>query len=547
MQKNLIFCLFLLLTGFKATSQNTDSDSTVQSAKLKITFSSEYENEKKDASVYYMFRDEKGNIYTIKRAGFGVFATRKNYIEKYSPNLKQVFEKELVITQTEGNELNLVNAFTFGGKACIFASYFNKVKEKRYLFVMKIEENGALTKPLKIAEFDSEKDRGYFEIKLSRDSSKLMVVALLPVDKKALVLPIVFSVLDNDFKELWKGKSSFPTEKEWGFLSGTSYKTIFDNVTVDNKGRIFALIQVPRDKTKKEKNDSESFYKMYIFENGAKESKKFTIDLNKKTIYACTLVPSSNPDEMIAVGTYSENKQTGWFTDNKGTNGSFYFKINAQTGTISNKTVNPFSSKMFEFMKLDEKDQQKGKGIDNLVLLFTSISANNNVLLSLSQDYEEEYVDAKGRYVRTIYNSKTMFNIKYDASGKIMYQNYIPKSLESSSSTFGMHHILAPIGERYAMIFNDHQKNSEKKLETYRSMSTARPGSDRTVARLVSVDEKGRRKISTLFGKKDEDFVLQPYIELQYAPGVIITMAELGQTFMSIGKSKKFKLIKIEY
>jgi hypothetical protein len=202
---------------------------------------------------------------------------------------------------------------------------------------------------------------------------------------------------------------------------------------------------------------------------------------------------------------------------------------------------------MFEFMKLDEKDQQKGKGIDNLVFVFTSISANNNVLLSLSQDYEEEYVDARGRYVRTIYNSKTMFNIKYDANGKIMYQNYIPKSLESSSSTFGMRHILAPIGERYAMIFNDHQKNSEKKLETYRSMSTARPGSDRTVARLVSVDEKGRRKISTLFGKKDEDFVLQPYIELQYAPGVIITMAELGQTFMSIGKSKKFKLIKIEY
>jgi hypothetical protein len=78
-------------------------------------------------------------------------------------------------------------------------------------------------------------------------------------------------------------------------------------------------------------------------------------------------------------------------------------------------------------------------------------------------------------------------------------------------------------------------------------MSTARPGSDRTVARLVSVDEQGKRKISTLFGKRDEDFVMQPHIELLYAPGVIITMAELGTSFMSIGKSKKFKLLKIEY
>jgi hypothetical protein len=547
MKKHFIFCLFLLLTGFKATSQNGESDSTVQSAKLKITFSSEYENEKKDASISFILRDEKGNIYTIKRAGFGMFATSKTYIEKYTPNLKQVFEKELIITQTEGNELNLVDAFTYGGKACIFGSYYNKIKEKRYLFAMKVEENGALTKPLKIAEFDSEKNKGRFEIKLSRDSSKLMVVALLPVDKKDLLLPIVFSVMDKEFKELWKGKSGFPTEKEWGLLNGTSYKTVFDNVTVDNKGRIFALIQVPRDKKTKEKDDSESFYKMYIFENGAKEPKKFTVDLNKKTIYSCSLVPSSNPDEMIAVGTYSENKKTGWFTDNTGTNGSFYFKLNAQTGTISNKTINPFSSKMFEFMKLDEKDQQKGKGIDNLILLYTSISEKNNVLLSLTQDYEVEYVDQRGKYVRTVYHSKTMFNIKYDANGKIIYQTFIPKSLESSTGTFGMSHILAPRGERFAMIFNDHEKNSEKKLETYRSMSTARPGSDRTVARLISVDEQGKRKISTLFGKRDEDFVMQPHIELLYAPGVIITMAELGTTFMSIGKSKKFKLIKIEY
>jgi hypothetical protein len=127
--------------------------------------------------------------------------------------------------------------------------------------------------------------------------------------------------------------------------------------------------------------------------------------------------------------------------------------------------------------------------------------------------------------------------VKYDPDGKIIYQNFVPKSLVAATD-FGMYHLLAPRGERQALIFNDHRKNTEKKLEDYKDMSSARPGSDRTVARLVTIDEQGKRKVSTLFSNKDEDFVLQPNVSLKYAPGVVITMGVDG---------KKFKLIKVEY
>jgi hypothetical protein len=405
---------------------------------------------------------------------------------------------------------------------------------------LRVEENGALSKPMKIAEFDSEKNDGSFVIKLSKDSSKMMIVSQLPIEKKGEAsIPVVFSVLDKEFKEIWKGKASFPTDKKWGLFSGTTYTTVLDNFTVDNKGRVFTLVQVPRKKEDKDKEDSYYYYKLYIFESGAKESKKFTIDLDSKTIYSFELLPTSNPDEMIGVGTYSENKKIGWFAENVGTNGSFFFKINAQTGTITSKSVNPFSRKVFEFMRIDEKEQKKGEGVNNVKLWDSWITENNNVLLSLEQKYLIVTTSRSGNvsYTTYTYYSAMMFNVKYDPNGKIIYQNYIPKSLRASS-TFGMYHLLAPRGERHAMIFNDHRKNTEKKLEDYKDLSTARPGSDRTVARLVTLDETGKRKVSTLFSNKDEDFVLQPDVALKYSPGTIITMGVDG---------KKFKLIKIEY
>ncbi len=540
MRLSLIILLLNFFISPMLFAQDEENDPSAKELKVKVNFGSEYDNVRKSTIVRYMLKDNKGNIYAIKLSVGGIFSKDKNYIEKYSPSLKQVFEKELTVSQTEGNELGLLNALTFNGKPYIFGDYYNKTKDTRYLFSMRIEDNGTVGKPVKIAEFKSTNDDGTFVIKLSKDSSKMMVVSQLPIEKKGdASIPVVFSVLDKEFKEIWKGKSSFPTDKKWGLFSGTTYTTVLDNFTVDNKGRVFALVQVPRKKEVKDKDDSDYYYKLYIFETGATESKKFTIDLDGKTIYSFDLLPSSNPDEMIGVGTYSENKKIGWFAENVGTNGSFFFKVNAQTGTITSKSVNPFSRKVFEFMRIDEKEQKKGEGVNNVKLWDTWITDNNNVLLSLEQKYLIVSRQRMGNVTTTTYTyySSMMFNVKYDANGKVIYQNFVPKSLRASN-TFGMYHLVAPRGERHAMIFNDHRKNSEKKLEDYRDLSTARPGSDRTVARLVTVDEQGKRKVSTLFSNKEEDFVLQPDVALKYAPGTIITMGVDG---------KHFKLIKIEY
>ena len=540
--QNWLMCLFVLSSFGMGYAQNTDSDNdpSAKDVKIKLNFSSEYENERKYTSVSYMLKDKEGNIYAIKR-GQAMLSRAKNYIEKYTPNLKQVFEKELTVEGTDGNDLGFINAMSLKGQPYIFGDYYNREKDRRYLFAIKISGNGVPGKPVKIAEFDSEKNAGSFYIKPSKDSSKVLIASILPFDKKKEALEVAFSVLDGELKTVWQGKTAIPTEKKWSLFGGTSATTLLDNFTENNSGKVFALIQVPREKSSKEKEDSYAFYKLYIFEDGAKESKKLTIDLNKKTIYSFELLESNNPDELIGTGTYSENKKTGWLglSENTGTNGTFFFKVNAQTGVVTSRSVNPFSRKMFEFMRISPEEQQKGEGIDYVKLRNYHITETNNVLLSLEQQYliVTTHTTGNSTYRTYTYHSEVMFDVKYDPNGKIIYQTFFPKELVASGTT-GMYHILAPRGERQAIIFNDHRKNTEKKLDDYKDMTSARPGSDRTVARLVTLDEEGKRKVSTLFAVKDEDFLLQPDVAFQYAPGVIITMGTHG---------KNFKLIKIEY
>ena len=214
--RNWVMCLLVFSTFGVGYAQNTDSgsDPNAKDVKIKVSFSDEYENERSRTSVSYMLKDKEGNIYAIKRSQ-GIMAKSRNYIEKYTPNLKQVFEKELTIDGTDGNDLGFVNAMSLKGQPYIFGDYYNREKDRRYLFAIKIDGKGVPGKPVKIAEFDSEKNAGSFYIKPSKDSSKVLIASILPFDKKKEALEVGFSVLDGELKPVWQGKTTIPTEKKW--------------------------------------------------------------------------------------------------------------------------------------------------------------------------------------------------------------------------------------------------------------------------------------------------------------------------------------------
>jgi hypothetical protein len=384
-----------------------------------------------------------------------------------------------------------------------------------------------------------------------------MITYNLLFEKKASKGAFVNILLDKEFKEIWTNKTFFPANKN-GYLA--VYNSGF---LVDNKGRVMYLLEVQNDKESIKKTGVDNYYDLLIYENGVTEPRRIKININKKTIFALNLVETSNPNEIITAGTYSEKANGGWFSKPE-TKGTFLLKINTETGVIGATSVNPFTKKILDFMRVEPRDQAQGGGVKNVQLHNVLITDKNEIVMSMEEGWVEHMeattstsrsepfrgmsgapnltvVSTKNERARDFRYSRTMFTVKYDADGKIIYQNYIPKSLSGKNgSIYGLYHFVSTKGEIQAVVFNDHSKNAENTIKDFVYMKLGMPGYFPTVARLAQIDKDGKRKVSTLFNsKEEEDYILQPALSLQYADGVLITA--------SIVDDKKFKLIKIEY
>jgi hypothetical protein len=500
-----------------------------QAPKIKVSFGPVYENDSKFSYSKSFLKDAKGSIYAINW-GEITYNSQKgnNFLERYDANLKLEAKKELKAVKVNGNEIDCGEFGLVNGKPFGFGSFFNKSDSKRYLFALPIKEDCTLDKPIKIAELSCEKNTGFFHLSYSDDSSKILIISQIE-DKIKDKFNVVFSVLNAQFKEEWKSKYIFPKDTD---MEGFSEIETLNRFTVDNKGRVFTLMNLPIDKVARVKNGPLTTCKFFLFENGAKEPKKINVDLGKKRICDFNFLPSAKSDEIVAIGSCAEADRV-WIGSGSGINGSFYLKLNLQSSLIVTKSVNPFSRKMFGFMKTTEKEEQKGIGVNDFSVRNIVQTDKNNFLLS----FEHNYTISRQGFKNTEHYSDVIFNVKYDTDGKIIYQNYVPKAAFAYNCNFGLGHILTPKGEGHAFIYNDSRKNEDKELEDYKDLSKANPGSGKCVIKMVSMDEKGGRKVSTLFDNKEDDFALIPNSSFQYAPGVIVSLAVDG---------KKYKLVKIE-
>jgi hypothetical protein len=514
-------------------------DPTAKTVDVKMTFGPEYTNERRNTALSEILRDEAGNIHIIKTSSGGVFRKDKIYVSAYDSKLNELYDEELDMGKMEGKDLDYDGALVLNHQAYIRSNVFSKAKQKNAVYLFPLIAKGKVGKPKKISEWAAEgEDEGSCKVLVSKDGTKLLAFKTLELKKKDTRLRVEFTVYDQNLEPIWSGKTSFVSEIKGGWL--TSHRTGFlRDYMLDNAGRVFVLKETEREG--KNKSDAAFITDLYQFVEGDNQPIKYNLDLNQKTIANLSLLETNNPDELVGVGSYAENKKVSWFATNIGSNGTFMFRLNVKSGEVTNKSLKPFTNEMFDFMRISEKAREKGAGIVGLKLVWAYLTPNDNVVLSLEQKYSITTTRRMGpnlSVTTTTYYSQVMFNVKYSSEGKVLYQTFIPKNLTSTEGWFGMSHILAPRGEQHAIVFNDNRKNTEKKLETTRSMSSSSPGGRQCVARLVTLDENGKRKVSTLFSHKEEGFVFSPDVHLNYEKGVLITLAARG---------KDFKLVKINF
>ncbi len=429
------------------TTGTSRSSGSSKSGTVKIAWGDLNKNEKR-LEPDEIFGDMKNGIYMIRTQG-----TKHTFIAKYTGNLSQAYEKELIIPappEANGGKFLYNGILYLNGKTYLSSTFYNKGQEANYLLFYSISPDGEIDSMHQMDKItDVKKHQGGFDVVLSHDSTKILIVhneAFQSNDKEKLS----FKVLDANLKTLWSKTIELPyLHKEFDLSS-------YD---VDNEGNV---VFVGKKELKgAEKSSKVSFdYRMIAYYWKEDKVKEFKFDLGDKRINNLYFTFDSTNNVMVA-GFYC-NKNNSDKVD-----GYYYSLIDRKSETVTSKIVHDLEADFAEKYKFATK---KGE-LNNFVMQHIYSSPNGNLLLVAEQDYSVTYCDKYGCYTTYYSNDILVFSLKPD--GNLNWVSTIPKKQGMASPFFEGFFFIHDKDNLY-FIYNDNPENvnsTKEKLSYFKNVN----------------------------------------------------------------------------
>ena len=201
--RNMLLLLFCIAVSTQA-----------QDLKPQVKWGKEFEAPRHSSLSAIVGHDQTG-IYAVKeRYGFGTGTTFS--LEHYDNNFQPTKTFDLKLTH-EGKTADVELILQMHSRLYLFSSFRDTQTSRKKLFVQEINRTTLQPLPNKrqIAEIDfgseSRRTSGTYTIKVSRDSSKVMVFYALPYAKNEPE-SFGFQVLDDAMNPLWNKEVKLPYE-----------------------------------------------------------------------------------------------------------------------------------------------------------------------------------------------------------------------------------------------------------------------------------------------------------------------------------------------
>lgn len=357
-------------------------------------------------------------------------------------------------------------------KFYLITSFFNGAKNKNYLFAQTLDASFEPSEDLiLIGEIDSRNESliGDFEIKHSRDSSKVIIYQDIPTkrseDQQAKV-----SIYDDKLELLWDKKIKLPYESKL-------YRNI--KFEVDNKGNAYLLGKRFFEKQKDIVDNRPNFeFILQAYTERGEKVDRYQLNDKLKLITDMTF-EVNNKNEVICTGFYTnKTKSFGGFKSLESIQGIVYFKVNNKEKRVDEKTFTKFD---LDFITLNEteraKRQARSRSTDNSLrndpALYSYdfrdviLRSDGGAVIIAEQYFVEELNRSVNNFNRGInnqtfqprsvnnYNEIIVVNIRPD--GSIQWANSVPK-YQSAVTDFSERFLSfanANIGDKIYLIFNE--------------------------------------------------------------------------------------------
>ena len=470
--------------------------------------------------------DNANSFYTLNSSLATLFSSSHTSINQYSKtdmNLMQT--KELVIPNKDGKKVNFERLFYLKGKMILFTSFYNSSEDKNYAFVQYVKDDGTLNPNYKeVDEITATKksNDGGFDFVRSTDSSKILVYHSEAYDKNTNQ-KIHYKVLDTNLNEIWSKELELPYKDK--------NCTVFD-YTVDNNGDVYMLAQIELEKDQQQKGNPKNYrYEIVYYNHTTDALKEYNVNIGQKFISSIRFELNSTGD-LVCAGYYS-NK------DNYGEIGAFYLKINGQTKNVIATGFQEFDkdllAKFIGVKEVNKGEEEYNLGAD--AILFH----NDGTAYLIGEEYWMQVISNFNprnnlEYDTYVNHANNILIVNFAANASVVWTKCIVKNQElANSGKFYSSYSVQEVGKKLFFMYNDNSKNLKiQDPNKYKTMSNPY----KSVAMLITIDEKGNEQRNPLFSAKDLDVTLRPMLSFQVNPTTMIIYGE---------KLKKYKFGRVTF
>jgi len=448
-----------------------------------------------------------GNGTYVWRNKYGRLTSSGIIIERYDNqlNLERTALLDLPLN-TFNNDFQVVDIIPFGGNIVMLSALYNARANENTLHVQRIDKSTLKLKGnrQKVAEIEAKRrmNKGGFDYAISRDSSKILMYADLPFDRRS-GKRLSLTVYNDKLEKQWTKAVELPFQDR-------NFEV--ENYEVDRSGNVYILGRlIDRNNVSLFSNRPYYTYVIVAYRNNGKDVKEYDVSLGDDFITDLT-IRVGNDGDLICAGFYSERTTQSM-------KGSFFSKISAETKRMYDIKKGEFDSEFLsQFMskrRAKKKRELFNYRIDKLIL-----RSDGGALMIAEQFFvvATTHTDANGFQTTTYtYYYNDIIAINMNPDGSIEWATRVPKRQIDGSGAFSSYAMTISKGKIY-FIYNDHPKNltqtNFRKIKNFNGK--------RSVVNLAVLSPDGSYKKYPLFNNRDERILMQPKIAQQVSADEMI-------------------------
>jgi hypothetical protein len=479
--------------------------------------------------------DEKG-IYVIRinnSKSVSNYYTSYASLDFFNQDLNLIKSSQLEFKEGKQKEL-LEFVVQMNNRLYAFTSHRNKKIKQKILSVQELnkknlEKTGEKKQVAKIDYSGYKKfESGWFDIELSKDSSKLVVYYDLPYKQKENER-FGFHVFDQNMNLIWEEQVTYPF---------ASNQFSVKEYNVDNQGNVY-VVGSYYDDSKKQKSPEFKNIKFYVlgYLNNGNDFKKYKVEFEDK--YPLSMIITFDKHgNILCAGFY--------IGENGVSHGSYFIKIDPDSEQIIMKNYLKFDSGLItQHMKEGEAKRTKSKiekgkeiGLRDIRLRHIIHRTDGGLVLVGEQYYNRIESDFSTNSTTGTTTTTTDLSFHYNdiivvnitPEGKIDWaQKILKRQVTLNDNGIKSSYALAVVKDKLYFIFNEHSKNL-----TYSGNGKFKKfeGDLESNCVIVELNNEGNQKKYQLFNSKEFKLVARPIINSQINDNVLI--------FYNQGKRSRF-------